>query len=134
MIFHDEWLKQHCRRIFLSDLMCMVSIGIHDFERQAPQRFVFNISVYVLKKDAAAIQDDIQHVVDYDFIRDTALKVTTTQHFELQETLGDRVAEKLLKHPSVCAVRIATHKPDVYPDCAAVGIETFHTSSTMSNA
>jgi len=35
------------------------------------------------------------------------------------------VAETLLTHPKVRAVRVSTEKPDVYPDCDAVGVEVF---------
>jgi 7,8-dihydroneopterin aldolase/epimerase/oxygenase len=28
-------------------------------------------------------------------------------------------------HPRVRAARVSTEKPDVYPDCAAVGVEVF---------
>jgi dihydroneopterin aldolase len=41
----------------------------------------------------------------------------------LQETLCDALLNNLLLHPQIVAVRIQTRKPDVYPDCAAVGTE-----------
>ena len=31
----------------------------------------------------------------------------------------------MLAHPNVAAARVSTAKPDVYPDCAAVGVEVF---------
>lgn len=114
------------RRIFIRGLQLAVSIGIHDFERTAPQTIVFDIDVYVSKQNAHAAQDDIDAVVDYDFIRDIAIDTSQHQHFELQETLGDAIAQQILQHPQVAAVQLSTRKPDVYPDCDAVGIETFH--------
>jgi len=30
-----------------------------------------------------------------------------------------------MRHPGVQAVRLSTCKPDVYPDCDAVGVEVF---------
>ena len=47
-------------------------------------------------------------------------------HINLQETLCDDLARVLLAHPLVRAVRVSTEKPDVYPDCDAVGVEVFH--------
>jgi len=32
----------------------------------------------------------------------------------------------MLAHPAVRAVRVASEKPDVYPDVDAVGVEVFH--------
>jgi len=31
----------------------------------------------------------------------------------------------MLLHPRVRAARVSTEKPDVYPDCDAVGVEVF---------
>ena len=46
-------------------------------------------------------------------------------HIQLQETLADDILQAMLAHPGVRAARVATEKPDVYPDCAAVGVEVF---------
>jgi dihydroneopterin aldolase len=46
-------------------------------------------------------------------------------HIHLQETLCDDVADLMLAHPKVRAVRVSTEKPDVYPDCQSVGVEIF---------
>ena len=43
----------------------------------------------------------------------------------LQETLVDDVLALMLAHPNVRAARVSTEKPDVYPDCDAVGVEVF---------
>ena len=49
-------------------------------------------------------------------------------HIHLQETLCDDVLALMLAHPSVRAARVSTAKPDVYPDCDAVGVEVFGSS------
>jgi hypothetical protein len=46
-------------------------------------------------------------------------------HVHLQETLCDDVLALMLAHPNVRAARVSTEKPDVYPDCEAVGVEVF---------
>jgi dihydroneopterin aldolase len=46
-------------------------------------------------------------------------------HVHLQETLCDDVLALMLAHPNVRAARVSTQKPDVYPDCEAVGVEVF---------
>ena len=43
----------------------------------------------------------------------------------MQETLCDDVLALMLEHPLVKAARVSTEKPDVYPDCEAVGVEVF---------
>jgi dihydroneopterin aldolase len=46
-------------------------------------------------------------------------------HIQLQETLCDEIMQKMLAHPLVVAARVSSEKPDVYPDCASVGVESF---------
>ena len=70
--------------------------------------------------------DKIHEVIDYDFIRLTIRHRIEQGHINLQETLVDDIARSLLAHPAVRAVRVASEKPDVYPDVDAVGIEVLH--------
>jgi len=67
----------------------------------------------------------LHEVLDYDFIRRSITERVKRGHIHLQETLADDVLRLMLAHPSVRAARVATEKPDVYPDCDAVGCEVF---------
>jgi dihydroneopterin aldolase len=114
-----------CRRIFFRSLTREVSIGIHDFERAAPQRIIFDIDLYVPLASSSPRRDQIQEVVDYDFVRAEVSQLVARGHVDLQETLCDDLLDALLSHPQVVAARVSTRKPDVYEDCEAVGVEVF---------
>jgi len=118
-------LMADCRKLFLRGLELPVRIGIHDFELQAPQRMRFEVDLYVPYAHSSPTQDRIDEIVDYDFVRDTIRRLCDTGHINLQETLCDAIANTLLGHSQVAAVRVRTCKPDVYPDCDAVGVEVF---------
>jgi dihydroneopterin aldolase len=118
-------LLADCRRIFLRSLMRRVRIGIHDFERAAAQRILFDIDLYVPLIQTTPQRDRIDEVVDYDFVRNEVSRITERGHIDLQETLCDAVLAALLAHPLVVAARVSTRKPDVYDDCDAVGVEAF---------
>ncbi len=118
-------LLRDCRRIFLRGLTRQVNIGIHDFERAAAQRIIFDIDLYVPLQDTSPQRDQIDEVVDYDFVRDIVSRLLARGHIALQETLCDALLDALLAHPQVVAARVSTRKPDVYPDCEAVGVEAF---------
>ena len=111
------------RRLFLRDHVVQARVGAHDFERAAPQRLRFNVDLWVPATPAPG--DQLGEVVDYDFVRAVIAARLAQGHANLQETLADDVADTLLAHPQVRAVRVQTDKPDVYPDCAAVGVETY---------
>ncbi len=114
-----------CRRLFLRDHDLPVRIGVHAFEKTGPQRLRFNVDLYVPLAVSTPQADRLDEVVDYDFIRATIGERVGRGHVELQETLCDDVLAALLAHPGVRAARVATEKPDVYPDAAAVGCEVF---------
>jgi dihydroneopterin aldolase len=114
-----------CRRLFLRDFELPVRIGVHAFEQQAPQRMRFNVDLFVPLALSTPREDRIAEVVDYDFVRARILERVQRGHIQLQETLADDVLQALLAHPGVRAARVRTEKPDVYPDCAAVGVEVF---------
>ena len=104
----------------------MSNIGVHDFEKRGEQRVLFNVELYVPLAASTPKQDELHEVLDYDFIRNTIQKRVAQGHTQLQETLCDDIARSLLSHPKVRAVQVSTQKPDVYPDCEAVGVEVMH--------
>ena len=115
-----------CRRLFLRNFQIMSNIGVHDFEKRGEQRVLFNVELYVPLADSTPKQDQLHEVLDYDFIRNTIQQRVAQGHTQLQETLCDDIARNLLAHPKVRAVQVSTQKPDVYPDCDAVGVEVMY--------
>ena len=118
-------LMQTCRKLFLRRHEVLVQIGVHAFEKTAPQRLWIDVELWVPFANSTPSQDHIAEVVDYDFVRETVAARVAQGHVELQETLVDDLVERLLAHPGVAAVRLSTCKPDVYPDTEAVGVEVF---------
>ena len=115
-----------CRRLFLRNFQIMSNIGVHEFEKRGEQRVLFNVELYVPLADSTPKQDQLHEVLDYDFIRNTIQQRVAQGHTQLQETLCDDIARNLLAHPKVRAVQVSTQKPDVYPDCDAVGVEVMY--------
>jgi dihydroneopterin aldolase len=118
-------LTLECRRIFLRNHEVPVQIGAHDFEKTQAQRVIFNVELFVPYALSTPQTDQLSEVVDYDFVRELIAKRIDQGHVELQETLCDDLASQMLAHPRVQAVRLSSCKPDVYPDCEAVGVEVF---------
>jgi len=114
-----------CRRLFLRNYEIRVNIGVHAFEKTAEQRVVMNVDLYIPLTVSTPRADALEEVVDYDFIRSTIATRVSKGHIHLQETLCDDVLALMLAHPKVRAARVSTQKPDVYPDCVAVGCEVF---------
>lgn len=124
LLFHPRLTD--CRRLFLRDYQVMSNIGVHDFEKEAEQRVLFNVDLFIPLAATTPTQDELDEVVDYDFIRSTIEERVARGHIQLQETLCDDIARALLAHPKVRGVQVSTRKPDVYADCESVGVEIFH--------
>lgn len=118
-----------CRRIFLREFSIEASIGFHDFEKQARQRILISVDLFVPISLSTSARDQVADVVDYDFIRHGIAAIAQSRHFNLQETLIDEICGLCLSQPGVRAVRVESQKPDVYPDCKTVGIEVFRWAS-----
>ena len=114
-----------CRRLFLRDYEVWINIGVHDFEKRGEQRVKINVDLYIPLAQSTPTQDKLDEVLDYDFIRRSITERVKRGHIHLQETLADDVLKLMLAHPDVRAARVSTEKPDVYPDCDAVGCEVF---------
>jgi len=114
-----------CRRLYLRDYEVWINIGVHDFEKRGEQRVVINVDLYIPLALSTPVADTLDEVLDYDFIRRTVMQRVKVGHIHLQETLADDLLKLMLAHPRVRAARVATEKPDVYPDCDAVGVEVF---------
>ena len=115
----------NCRRLFLKDYEVYINIGVHDFEKRGEQRVLINVDLFVPLVENTPSKDSLDEVVDYDFMRQSIIERVSKGHIHLQETLCDDVAKIMLAHPNVRAVKVSTAKPDVYPDCEAVGVEIF---------
>lgn len=123
-ILHHPQLA-NCRRLFLRNYEVNINIGVHEFEKKGEQRVLINVDLYIPLELSTPKDDQLDEVVDYDFMRSTIAARVSQGHIHLQETLCDDVAKSMLAHPRVKAVLVSTMKPDVYPDCEGVGVEVF---------
>jgi dihydroneopterin aldolase len=114
-----------CRRLYLRNYEVMINIGVYEFEKKGEQRLLINVDLYIPLALSTPVNDQLEEVVDYDFIRDTIAKLMARGHVQLQESLCDDIVRAMLEHPRVRAANVSTMKPDVYPDCEGVGVEVF---------
>ncbi|MDO9489484.1 MAG: dihydroneopterin aldolase [Sphingomonadaceae bacterium] len=115
-------LAPKARKIFLQDFDLDTDIGFHDFEVGTPQRLRVNIEVWL---DAGSFPTDdvVAAAWNYDFLRSTVLELVAARRYNLQETICRAIYDLVAARKGVTALRVSTRKPDIYPDCAAVGVE-----------
>jgi dihydroneopterin aldolase len=117
-----ERLAPRTRKIVLEDYCLPVDIGFHDYEVGNPQRLLITVEVWV---DASSFpaQDDGAAAWNYDFLRSEIGRIAASRRFNLQETLARAIYDLVAARKGVTGLRVSTRKPDIYPDCAGVGVE-----------
>ncbi len=117
-----EALSPKTRKIVLQDYSLPVDIGFHDFEVGQPQRLIVTVEVWV-EESAFANEDEAALAWDYDFLRSEIAALARARRYNLQETLARAVYDLVAARHGVSALRVSTRKPDIYPDCAGVGVD-----------
>ena len=117
-----ERLKPRTRKIVLQDYDLPVDIGFHEFEVGNPQRLLVTVEVW-LDEASFAGEDDQAAAWDYDFLRREIAALAGSRRYNLQETLATAIYDLVAARRGVTGLRVATRKPDIYPDCAGVGVD-----------
>jgi dihydroneopterin aldolase len=107
-------------RVFVHDLVLDAEIGVYSNEKGVTQRARFSVDIDV-KPANAAIEDQIDRVLDYDTIIAIIKNILAEGHINLVETLADEIATRCLEHPRAASVKVKIEKLDKEP--GAVGVE-----------
>ncbi len=110
------------RRVLIEGFELIGSVGVYEHERRYEQRIVVSLELDVVDAYDGA-SDDLEAVYDYDHAISAVRSTVESRHFNLLETLAERIAEACLAHPHVMRINVRIAKPDVLIACRAVGIE-----------
>ena len=98
--------------LFLEDIVRDVDIGVHDFEIGNPQKVRFDI--YVMLSDILnPNNDDLNEVLNYEYLIDSLDDVLSIGRFSLLETLANRLLEEISTPASVKAASVVITKLDI---------------------
>lgn len=115
-------LKKITKKIFFKEINISCRIGVYEHEKKHPQRIIISIELE-LSSEVEPINDRIDETLNYDLIYREIKKISSSQHFNLVETLTYRIFIYLKKLEKVSNLRINVSKPDIYEDCNKVGYE-----------
>jgi 7,8-dihydroneopterin aldolase/epimerase/oxygenase len=117
-----DHLKVRSASILLDSLEVETDIGFHEFEVGNPQRLLVTVQIW-LEDVAAPPGDDPAEAWDYDYLRSEVRALAAARRYNLQETLAHAIFQRFSALAGVKALRVATAKPDIYPDARQVGVE-----------
>ena len=114
-------------RVLVRDLVLGVQIGVWKREKHIEQRVRINVELLAVKAGPLLGPEPRigrrDRILRYDTVVSGIRKIVAEGHFDLCETLAERIAELCLENRRVRTARIRVEKLDVYPDAASVGAE-----------
>jgi 7,8-dihydroneopterin aldolase/epimerase/oxygenase len=117
-----DHLRVRSSRVLLDSLEVQTDIGFHDYEVGHPQRLLVTVEIW-LEDLAPPDDDDPAAAWDYDYLRTEVQALASARRYNLQETLAHAIYQRVAAMRGVKAVRVATAKPDIYPEARGVGVE-----------
>lgn len=109
------------RHVFIRNLEVLAHIGVHGHERGHMQPVRINVDLGV--EDAAAIEDRLDGVVDYEAITAKIRALIGAGHVNLAETLAERIAQACFEDGRVRTARVLVEKLHAVPGAESAGVE-----------
>lgn len=113
--------EDNITKTIIRDLTLMMSIGIHDFEKQQPQKIIVNIETYSDRLNFHNIEDTI----NYERVTNDVVSLSQSQHYDLVESFAQDIADICLQQDSAHKVMVRVEKPDIIKNTKSVGVEIF---------
>ena len=111
------------KKIIIKDLVLLISVGIHQFEKLKKQKVKFNIEITTDPN----LKPDIKTIVNYESIINDVKKLTKKMHFELLESLSESIFDEIFKNKKIKKIKLKIEKLDIIKETKSVGIEIVKT-------
>ena len=110
------------RKVLISDLTLLMSIGIHDFEKIEKQEVKFNINIDI-NPLLTPIKNKLNSIVNYETVIRDVTRLTKNKHYELLETLAEDIFFILFKNTNIKKIKLKIEKTKIIKNTSSVGIE-----------
>ena len=110
------------RKVLITDLTLLMSIGIHDFEKLKKQEVKFNINIGI-NPSLAPIENKINSIVNYETVIKNITKLTENKHYQLLESLAEDIFFELFKNSNIQKINLKIEKTQIIKNTSSVGVE-----------
>ena len=121
--FKNKQKFKYNKKIIVKDLILLLSVGIHQFEKLKKQKVRFNIEITTDPN----LKSDIKTIVNYENIINDIKKLTDKKHFELLEILSEAIFDEIFKNKKIKKIKLKIEKLDIIKETTSVGIEVIKT-------
>jgi len=121
--FKNKQKFKYSKKIIVKDLILLLSVGIHQFEKLEKQRVKFNIEITTDPN----LKPDIKSIVNYENVVNDIKRLTKKNHFELLEGLSESLFDEMFKNKKIKKIKLKIEKLDIIKETSSVGIEVIKT-------
>jgi len=121
--FKNKQKFRFSKKIIVKDLILLLSVGIHQFEKLEKQRVKFNIEITTDPN----LKPDIKSIVNYENVINDIKRLTKKNHFELLEGLSESLFDEMFKNKKIKKIKLKIEKLDIIKETTSVGIEVTKT-------
>ena len=121
--FKNKQKFKYNKKVIIKDLILLLSVGIHKFEKLKKQNVKFNIEITTDPN----LKSDVKTIVNYESIINDIKRLTEKTHFELLESLSESIFDEMFKNKKIKKVKLKIEKLDIIKETKSVGIEVVKT-------
>ena len=121
--FKNKQKFRYSKKIIVKDLILLLSVGIHQFEKLEKQRVKFNIEITTDPN----LKPDIKSIVNYESVINDIKRLTKKNHFELLEGLSESLFDEMFKNKKIKKIKLKIEKLEIIKETTSVGIEVTKT-------
>jgi len=107
--------------IFIRDLRVETLIGVYPQERQKRRTLLLDLELGTNIRPAAAT-DHLDDTLNYQAVAQRIIEFAAASDCRLVETLGERIADLVLREFRAPWLRLTVRKPGAVPEASEVGI------------
>ncbi|MBK5202551.1 MAG: dihydroneopterin aldolase [Prolixibacteraceae bacterium] len=110
-------------KIHIDNLQVDAYIGFYPEEKNSRQRVIINLEAEVNLSDTIIEKDSPEGIYDYKILSDDIVSFVRNGHFNLLETLTNKIADIVLKDSRITKTRVIILKPDALSGSAIASVE-----------
>ncbi|MFT5208816.1 MAG: dihydroneopterin aldolase [Flavobacterium sp.] len=114
--------------VFISGLEVTTTIGAYDWEQDIRQTLIIDLEL-ICDINKVARHDDLKDAIDYAEISTSIEKYLQKSHFQLIETVAERIAERVLSEFNIRELTLTVSKPQAIENARNVGVKITRSQS-----
>ena len=116
--FKNKQKFKYNKKVIIKDLILLLSVGIHQFEKLKKQKVRFNIEI----TSDPNLKPDIKTIVNYESVINSIKRLTKKTHFELLESLSETIFDEIFQNNKIKKIKLKIEKLDIIKETTSVGV------------